>query len=68
MNCFNCEISKSCQDCLNKITRISEYSVEINKLKRKAENGLGYMLPYYQTEDNVVKKNQSKSVVNAKMK
>ena len=55
MNCFNCEISKSCQDCLNKKTRISEYSVEINKLKRKPENELGYMLPYYQTEDNVVK-------------
>ena len=35
MNCFNCEISKSCQDCLNNVTRISEYSVEINKLKRK---------------------------------
>ena len=24
MNCFNCEISKSCQDCLSKITRIAE--------------------------------------------
>ena len=33
MNCFSCEVSKSCQDCLSKMTRISEYSVEINKLK-----------------------------------
>ncbi len=38
MNCFQCEISKSCKDCLNKITRIAEYSVEINKWKRKPEN------------------------------
>ena len=34
MNCFHCEINKSCKDCLSKITRISVYSVEINKLKR----------------------------------
>ena len=63
MNCFNCEISKSCQDCLSKITRISEYSVEINKLKRKPENELGYMLPYYQTEDNVVKEKPVKKPI-----
>ena len=63
MICFNCEISKSCQDCLSKITRISEYSVEINKLKRKPENELGYMLPYYQTEDNVVKEKPVKKPI-----
>ena len=57
MNCFKCEKAKSCKDCLNKITRTAEYSVEVNKLKRKPENELGYMLPYYQTEDNVVKEN-----------
>ena len=54
MNCFNCEISKSCQDCLSKITRIAEYSVENNKLKRKPENEFGHMLPYYETENNLV--------------
>ena len=54
MNCFNCEISKSCQYCLSKITRIAEYSVEINKLKRKPENEFGLMLPYYKTENNIV--------------
>ena len=54
MNCFNCEISKSCQEYLNKITRISEYSVEINKFKRKPENELGHMLLYYKIEDIVV--------------
>ena len=54
MNCFNCEISKSCQDCLSKITRIAEYSIEINKLKRQPENEFGHMLPYYETENNIV--------------
>ena len=54
MNCFNCEISKSCQDWLSKITRIAEYSVEINKLKRKPEIEFGHMLPYYETENNIV--------------
>ena len=54
MNCFNCEISKSCQDCWSKITRIAEYSVEINKLKRQPENEFGHMLPYYETEINIV--------------
>ena len=56
-NCLQCELTKSCKDCLNRITRIAKHCVEINKLKRKPENELGYMLPYYQTEDDVVKKN-----------
>ena len=63
MNCFQCEISKSCKDCLNKITRIAIYSVEINKLKRKPENELGYMLPYYQTEDNIVTEKPVKDTI-----
>ena len=63
MNCFNCEKNKSCQDCLINITRISEYSVEINKLKRKLENELGYMLPYYQTENNIVKEKPVKKPI-----
>ena len=54
MNFFNCEISKSYQDCLSKITRIAECSVEINKLKRKPENEFGHMLPYYKIENNNV--------------
>ena len=54
MNCFNCEVSKSCQDCLSKVTRTAEYSVEINKLKRQPENEFGHMLPYYETENNIV--------------
>ena len=54
MNCFNCEISKSCQDCSSKITPSTEYSVEINKLKPQPENEFGHMLHYYETENNIV--------------
>ena len=38
INCFKWEISKSCEVCLSKSTRFAEYSVDINKLKRKPEN------------------------------
>ena len=40
MNCFKCEKTKSCKDCLNKITRTAEYSEEVTKLKRKPKNDL----------------------------
>ena len=60
MNCFNCETSKNCQDCLSKITRIAEYSVEINKLRRKPGKESGYMLLYYELEENIQEKNCSK--------
>ena len=63
MNCLQCELTKSCKDCLNRITRRAKYSVEINKLKRKPENELGYMLPYYQTEDDVVKEKPVKNTI-----
>ena len=43
MNCFNCGISKSCQQYLSKIIRIAKYSVKKNKVKRKPENEFGYM-------------------------
>ena len=54
MNCLQCEIAKSCKDGFNRITRITEYSVEINKLKRKPENEFGHMLPYYKIEDEII--------------
>ena len=54
MNCFVCEMSKSCQDCLSKITRTAQFSVESNKLKQQHENDFGYMLPYYIMENNIV--------------
>ena len=54
MKCFSCEVSKSCPDCLSRITRIAENSVEINKVKRQPENEFGYALLYYKTEAKVL--------------
>ena len=51
---------------------MAEYSVEINKLKRKSENENGFMLPYYKIEDNVTIENpiqkEVKNVVDVKQK
>ena len=54
MNCFVFEMIRSCQDCLSKITRTAQFSVESNKLKQQHENDFGYMLPYYIMENNIV--------------
>ena len=40
---------------MSKITRITEYSVEINKLKRQPEIEFGHMLPYYETENDIAR-------------
>ena len=34
LNCFDCEISRSCDKYLKRITQIKLYSTEINKLKK----------------------------------
>ena len=60
MNCIQCEISKSCKECLKRISRVTDYSVDINKLKRKPENEQGYMLPYYKVEHEISNENCSK--------
>ena len=39
---------------MSKITRITECSVEINKLKRLPENEFGHMLPNYKIKNNIV--------------
>ena len=53
LNCFDCEISKSCDKCLKRITQIKMYSTEISKLKRLTPDENGYMLPHYVGEDFV---------------
>ena len=50
---FDCEISRSCDKCLKRITQIKLYSTEINKLKRQPLDENGYMLPHYVAEDVV---------------
>ena len=53
LNCFDCEISRSFDKCLKRITQIKVYSTEINKLKRLPPHENGYMLPHYVGEDIV---------------
>ena len=47
LNCFDCEISRSCDGCLKRITQIKLYSTEINKFKRQPPDKNGYMLPQH---------------------
>ena len=47
MNCFECEIVKSCTSCLNRITQIRYYSTAIIRLKRLPENEFGHVLPHF---------------------
>ena len=53
LNCFDCEISKSCDKCLERITQIKVYSREINKLKRLPPDENGCMLPHYVGENTL---------------
>ena len=65
MNCIQCEIVKSCESCLTRITRISEYSTKINLLKRQSSDLEYNMLPYnMEDQDNTV--TQSKNNLNVK--
>ena len=47
MNCFNCEMEKSCKSCLDLISQKKTYSTDINMLKRKPPNEQYQMLPHY---------------------
>ena len=38
---------------MSKITRIAEYSVKINNLKRKPETDFSHMLPYFELEEEI---------------
>ena len=47
MNCFNCEMEKTCKSGLDLISQKKTYSTDINMLKRKPPNQYHQMLPYY---------------------
>ena len=47
MNCFNCEMERSCKSCLDLISQKKTYSTDINMLKRKPPNEKYQMLPHY---------------------
>ena len=53
LNCFDCEISRSCDKCLKRITQVKVYSTEINKLRRLPPDEYGYMLPHFVGENIV---------------
>ena len=48
MNCFNCEMERSCKTCLDLISQKKTYSTDINMLKRKPPNEKHQMLPYFE--------------------
>ena len=47
LNCFNCEMERSCKTCLDLISQEKTYSTDINTLKRKPPHEKHQMLPYY---------------------
>ena len=47
MNCFNCEMEKACESCLDLISQKKTYSTDIDMLKRKPPNEKHQMLPCY---------------------
>ena len=50
MNCFICEMERSCMTCSDRIGQKKTYSTNINTLKRKPANEYYQMLPYYERE------------------
>ena len=48
MNCFNCEMERSCKSCLDLISQKKTYSTDINMLKTKPPNEEHQMLPHYE--------------------
>ena len=45
--CIECDDNKMCVKCKNQVNEKKEFEANLNLLKRKAPNELGYMLPYY---------------------
>ena len=62
LNCFDGELSRSCDKCFKRITQIKYYSTEINKLKRLPPNKNCYMLPHYTGEEKEEKKEEKEQI------
>ena len=60
MKSFECELCKSCEKSLKRITQIKYYSTKINKLKRLPPNEHGYMLPHYTEEEEEEEEEEGK--------
>ena len=57
MNCFDCEMEKSCKSCLDLISQKKSYSTDINMLKRNPPNQYHQMLPHYVSKYEPKQKN-----------
>ena len=71
MNCFECELCKSCGKRLKRLTQIKYYSTKINKLKRCPPKEGGHRLPHYiekEIENVFVKEIEKKKIVQANYK
>ena len=47
INCFNCEMKRSCISCLVLLGKKKTKSIDLNMLKRKPINAYHQMLPFY---------------------
>ena len=58
MNCFNCEMERTCKTCLDLISQKKTYSTDIDMLKRKSPNEYHQMLPHcagkYEPKQNII--------------
>ena len=63
LNCFDYEISRSCDKCLKRITQFKLYFTEVNKLKRQPPDEYGYMLPHYIGENFVEEEDKHQTQV-----
>ena len=63
LNCFDCEISRSCDKCLKTLTQIMLYATETNKLKWQPLDENGFMLPHYVGEDIVKEEERDQTQV-----
>ena len=46
-NCSDCKIHSLCDNCDKLVNQNTEFSANLNELKRQAPNEVGHMLPEY---------------------
>ena len=47
MNCFNCEMKRTCNSCISLISQKKTYATENNMINRKPPNEFYQLLPWY---------------------
>ena len=46
LNCFNCELERTCETCLDQISQKKTHSTDINVVEKKSANECNQTLPY----------------------